>query len=161
MPLVDAAYEGFGQTLPGARASIGQRRARQQPAASRRSTKFSCDQPPIFGSKKQSPGAVQTTGVQPNAESPGSDAVQSGARRLIFQIARPFAKPWKLEEQDESLQIRDAAGRILANVYFEDEPTRRNFSTRLSKDDARRMAQQILRLPELVRIAKGIDPSEA
>jgi len=44
---------------------------------------------------------------------------------------------------------------------FEDEPTRRNFSKRLSKDDARRMAQQILRLPELVRIAKGIDPSEA
>ena len=55
----------------------------------------------------------------------------------------------------------DAAGRILAYVYFEDEPTRRNFSKRLSKDDARRMAQQILRLPELVRIAKGIDPSEA
>ena len=53
------------------------------------------------------------------------------------------------------------AGRILAYVYFEDEPARRNFSKRLSKDDARRMAQQILRLPELVRIAKGIDPSEA
>ena len=71
---------------------------------------------------------------------------------------RPFAKPWKIEEQGE---ISDAAGRILANVYFEDEPTRRNFSKRLSKDDARRVAQQILRLPELVRIAKGIDPSEA
>ena len=49
---------------------------------------------------------------------------------------RPFAKPWKLEEQGESFQIRDAAGRILAYVYFEDEPTRRNFSKRLSKDDA-------------------------
>jgi hypothetical protein len=80
---------------------------------------------------------------------------------LISQIARPFAKPWKIEEQDESFQIRDAAGRILAYAYFEDEPTRRNFSKHLSKDDARRMAQQILRLPELVRIAKGIDPSEA
>ena len=74
---------------------------------------------------------------------------------------RPFAKPWKIEEQGESFQIGDAAGRILAHVYFDDEPTRRNFSKRLSKDDARRMAQQILRLPELVRIAKGIDPSEA
>jgi len=37
---------------------------------------------------------------------------------------RPFAKPWKIEEQGESFQIRDAAGRILANVYFEDEPGR-------------------------------------
>jgi len=27
---------------------------------------------------------------------------------------RPFAKPWKIEEQGE---ISDAAGRILANVY--------------------------------------------
>ena len=76
---------------------------------------------------------------------------QPGARRLISQIARPFAKPWNLEEQGEPFQIRDAAGRILAYVYFEDEPTRRNFSKRLSKDDARRMAQQILRLPELSR----------
>ena len=59
---------------------------------------------------------------------------------------RPFAKPWKIEEQGESFQIGDAAGRILACVYFEDEPTRRNFSTRLSEDDARRMVQQILRL---------------
>jgi hypothetical protein len=32
---------------------------------------------------------------------------------------------------------------------------------RLSKADARTMAQQILRLPELVRIARGIDPGEA
>ena len=36
---------------------------------------------------------------------------------------RPFAKPWKIEEQGESFQIRDAAGRTLAYVSFEDEPT--------------------------------------
>jgi hypothetical protein len=74
---------------------------------------------------------------------------------------KPFAKPWKLVEVGESYQVQDAAGITLAYVYFEDEPTRRRFARRLSKDDAWRMAQQILRLPELVRIARGIDPSEA
>ena len=72
--------------------------------------------------------------------------------RVRYSSSPPNTLPFRLT---------DAAGRILAHVYFEDEPTRWNFSTRSSKDDARRMAQQILRLPELVRIAKGIDPSEA
>lgn len=70
---------------------------------------------------------------------------------------RPFSKPWKLLEHEESFEITDSAGRTLSFIYFTDDPNRRNFMRRLSKDDARRMAQQILRLPELVRIAKGID----
>ena len=74
---------------------------------------------------------------------------------------KPFSKPWKLLEDDESFEVQDSAGRSLAFVYFSDDPNRRNFMRRLSKDDARRMAQQILRLPELVRIARGIDPGEA
>jgi hypothetical protein len=73
----------------------------------------------------------------------------------------PFGKPWKMIEHDESFEVQDAAGRNLAFVYFEDDQTRRNFTRRLSKYDARRMAQQIMRLPELVRIARGIDPREA
>jgi hypothetical protein len=56
--------------------------------------------------------------------------------------------------------VQDSADRTLAFVYFSDDPNRRNFMRRLSKDDARRMAQQIMRLPELVRIARGIDPGE-
>ena len=74
---------------------------------------------------------------------------------------KPFSKPWKLVESGESFQIQDSAGVALAFVYYEDEPTRRNFMHRLSKSDARRMAQQIMRLPELVRIAKGIETGEA
>lgn len=72
-----------------------------------------------------------------------------------------FAKPWKLEERGESFVVEDAAGVTLAYIYFEDEPTRRSFAKRLSKNDARKMAQQILRLPQLVRIARGIDPDQA
>lgn len=74
---------------------------------------------------------------------------------------RPFVKPWRIVEHDESFEVQDAAERTLSFVYFSDDPNRRNFMRRLSKDDARRMAEQILRLPALVRIARGIDPGEA
>lgn len=74
---------------------------------------------------------------------------------------RPFSKPWKMEERGESFVVMDSADVTLAYVYFEDDPNRRSFMRRLSKDDARRMAQQILRLPELVRIARGLDPDHA
>jgi hypothetical protein len=73
---------------------------------------------------------------------------------------KPFSKPWKLVEHDEPFEVRDSASRPLAFVYFSDDPDRWNFMRRLSTEDARRMAQQILRLPELVRIARGIDPGE-
>jgi hypothetical protein len=74
---------------------------------------------------------------------------------------RPFSKPWQLIEHAESFEVQDSAQRTLAYVYFADDPNRANFMRRLSKDDARRMAEQILRLPELVRIARGIDPDHA
>jgi hypothetical protein len=70
----------------------------------------------------------------------------------------PFIKPWRLLEHDESFEIQDAAQRTLAFVYFTDDPTRATFMRRLSKANARTMAEQILRLPALVRIAKGIEP---
>src|SRR5258708_17478411 len=51
---------------------------------------------------------------------------------------RPFSKPWKIVERDESFEVQDSASRTLAFVYFTDDPNRRNFMRRLSKDDARR-----------------------
>ncbi len=80
---------------------------------------------------------------------------------VMPQPSLAFAKPWQLIEHPESFEIADAAGNHLAFVYYEDELSRRQTLHRLSKDEARRIAGQILRLPELVRIAKGIDPSEA
>ncbi|OKO67485.1 hypothetical protein [Bradyrhizobium sp. NAS96.2] len=72
----------------------------------------------------------------------------------------PFVKPWRIVEHSESFEIQDAAEQHLAYVYFEDEQTRRRFMRRLAKDDARKMAEQILRLPQLVRIARGLDPEQ-
>lgn len=72
---------------------------------------------------------------------------------------RRFTRPWQIIEHDESFEITDATGQNLAFIYFEDNPTRRTLMpARLSKDEARRLAREIARLPALLRIEKGIDP---
>ena len=70
-------------------------------------------------------------------------------------------RPRKVIKHDESYEVRDATGLPLASVYFENETIRQSSTRRLSKDEARRVAAQIARLPTLLRIEKGIDQGEA
>jgi hypothetical protein len=65
---------------------------------------------------------------------------------------RRFPPPWSLEElNDACLVVIDSAGQKLAYVYFEDEPGRRSAAKLLTKDEARRIAADIAKLPEPVR----------
>jgi hypothetical protein len=66
---------------------------------------------------------------------------------------RQFPPPWKVEEHPggESFIIRDAKGQALAFVYFEDETGRRMSMKRLTRDEARRIAANIAKLPDFIR----------
>ena len=61
-----------------------------------------------------------------------------------------FPPPWSLEKLDACFVVRDYDGQQLAYVYFEDEPGRRSAGKLLTKDEARRIAANLARLPELL-----------
>lgn len=69
-------------------------------------------------------------------------------------MRRRFPSPWTAVEIDGGWRVDDATGFPVAYVYGDDRSKGAN-DHRMTKDEARRIALGIARLPELIRGSKG------
>jgi hypothetical protein len=84
----------------------------------------------------------------------GPLSAYTAGERIREKLAeRRFPPPRSFEVTPNCFIVRDANGQALSYVYYESEPGRRSAAKLLTREEARRIAFNVTKLPELVRKA--------
>ena len=75
------------------------------------------------------------------------DLFKAGQPEKHIVTSRRFPRPWTVEDHLACFIVKDSTGQALAHIYYEVEPGRRSAAKLLSKDEARRIAANIAKLP--------------
>ena len=62
-----------------------------------------------------------------------------------------FPLPWTVQERSSCFVVHDKTNQPLAYIHFEDQSGRLSPINQLTRDEALRIAENIAKLPELVR----------
>jgi hypothetical protein len=87
-----------------------------------------------------------------NAAGGPAGEVEAIRRRAVSpsMTSRRFPPPWHADPMPGGYVVRDANGQALAYLYSRDNEAEARQAKLLSKDEARRIAANIARLPELL-----------
>ena len=107
------------------------------------------------GRRAASAAAIATAGIFTFVNKmKTADLLTLVAGRRAPDDARPerrhFQPPWLVEDLTSCFVVKARSGQELAFVYYEEDPRRRSIVKLLSRDEARRVAAAIAKLPEMV-----------